>query len=400
MLISKNQYWVYFFAVMSSLIGINLFVYTQGWYVLDISGNNLSVGLSWSLFFTPGLFLLPILGKLLDSSHVKGVLVAFEFLRAAILIIFIPILYFFPKIYVVYLMSAFFGFFFATFYPSIYVVLKRIVPDDMISKYSHMFELSIQIASSVSILISGFLYKKIGFFSLTALGAAFIFISAFLMYTLKLDKNISQKQSFSLLSEYKNFFGLFKEMLKSEKQTKRDYLFGIFHQFPQNITMAANIPLLLYVYETMHKGPVEYGILDALVGVAAMFAGIFWTRYYKISQRRALVILMPFLTGLSFFSIGLIPAKFILPYILFYIMATFLTSAKIQCRAAVLKTTSKEMIGRLTSLYQTVSYILTLSLAFLLSYLSQCMAVQNVFFVLGAFMFVFVIFLSWAYRPQ
>jgi MFS family permease len=111
-----QSYWIYFFAVMFSLIGINLFIYSQGWYVLDISGSKLSVGLSWSLFFTPGLFLLPVVGKLLDSEGAKKVLLFFEFGRAAVLFTFIPVLYLVPTVHMVYIMSAIFGLFFCTFY--------------------------------------------------------------------------------------------------------------------------------------------------------------------------------------------------------------------------------------------------------------------------------------------
>lgn len=397
--VDSRQYWVYFFAVMFSLIGINLFVYSQGWYALDLSGNKLSVGLAWSLFFTPGIFLLPVIGSLLDSDKLKKVMLFFEFGRAFILLAFIPILYYTPNVYILYLMSACFGLFFSTFYPSIYVVLKKIISDEVISKYSHLFETSIQIASSVSILIAGMLYKKIGFFNLVALGALFLISSGVLMLTLKFNAT-NKNTHFSLINEYKSFFNLFGNVFQNKVLEKKQFLFGIFHQFPQNIIFATNIPLLLYVYETMKKGPFEYGILDALVGVVAMIIGMFWTKYYLYSQKKNLVLLMSLFASISFFAIGWVPATGVLPYIMFCFMAAFLVSTKIQCRAAILKSTPAELMGRLTSFYQVITYFITLSLAFFLSFLCQQIKVQSVFLLISLFVFLFFLFLSWVYNPK
>ena len=71
------DYWLYFIAMIISLIGIDLFVYTQGWYMLSLTGSKLAVGLSWSIFFTPSLFFMPVIGRLLDSHYVKKILVFF-----------------------------------------------------------------------------------------------------------------------------------------------------------------------------------------------------------------------------------------------------------------------------------------------------------------------------------
>ena len=85
-------------------------------------------------------------------------------------------------------MSACFGAVFSTFYPSIYVVLKRIVPQKEISRYSHLFELSIQIASAISILLSGFLYELLGFFVLTTIGSVALIISGYMISKLTFEK--------------------------------------------------------------------------------------------------------------------------------------------------------------------------------------------------------------------
>lgn len=396
---ANRDYWLYFFSVLLSLVGIDLFVYTQGWYVLQLTGSHLSVGFSWSIFFTPSLFLLPIMGSLLDSPGVKKVLITFEFLKSAILLLFIPILYLMPSIYFVYLMSALFGIFFSTFYPSIYVVLKKVVPTDLAAKYSHLFELSIQVASMIAMALAGLLYVMLGFLPLIAMGSLLLIFSALIMTRIHIKQNVSF-ESIHLLNEYKKFFDLFKIVFGRKNDNRRTYLFGVLHQFPQNIILAINIPILLYVYNVMKKGPYEYGMLDSVAGLAAFLAGIFWTKYYKKGQSKKLLVSMSLLTVLSFLLIAILHPKSILPYGAFFLMSLFLTSSKIQCRAAVLMTTPAEVMGRLTAFYQTISYALMIMLAFATSYLCYLMSINTVFAFFALLMSAFTLFIIWIYQPE
>jgi MFS family permease len=396
--IENLDYWKYFFVVMLSLIGNGLFLYTQGWYVLDLTRTKLSVGLSWTTFFVPGLFFLPVMGKLLDLPSVKDFLVRLEFIKAFLLLAFIPILHFMPSRHFVYLLSGLSGVAFSVFLPSIYVVLKKILAQEQVSKYSHMLELSIQLASIASVCASGFLYKTFGFLALLGAASAAGISAGMILMTMNIPANRNGSR-LRVLDEYKRFFGAFKEIRHEKSRERKMHLFGILHQFPQNVILALNIPLLLYVYETMRKGPVEYGILDGLLGGAAILTGMYWTKYYRKSQKRRLVLGMPLLSSFFLFCITFIPSAGIAPYAVFCLSFIFLTSSKIQCRAAVLIVTPAETMGRMTSFYQTASYAVMLALALGISCLCQKMPIHAVFLVLGALMMGFTLFLKWAYEP-
>lgn len=90
----------YFISVILSISGIGFFLYTQGWFILNLKGGSLSVGLAWSIFFTPSIFVLPIFGKLLNSVYSKKTIVYSEFLKAFLMIIFIPIIYIYGQIFI------------------------------------------------------------------------------------------------------------------------------------------------------------------------------------------------------------------------------------------------------------------------------------------------------------
>lgn len=405
MIDTNRNFLIYFFIIVLSLAGINLFIYTQSWYVMEISSSKLSVGLAWSIFFTPGLFLLPILGKVLDHYNLNKMLSFFDYSRAIILLIFIPILKMTESVYTVYILSAFIGFLFASFYPSIYVVLKRVIPEEKLAKFSHLIELAIQISSAISIISAGYLYESIGFIKLMLVAVCLLLISGFLYRYMHipndneiepLEIKVLFKNSFmNLIYTIKNFFDN-----SSDKYERNSYLFGLVHLFPQALIMSMNILIVLYVYEVMIKGPVEYGFLDSCIGFAAILASGVWAKYNKLSTNKNMIIVMLIFSMILFISIGILPANTLLPYGLFFLLGFFITSVKMQNRAAVLKITSNNIIGELVSIYQIINYIVTLTLAFIFSYLLQFYNVRELFIFLGVFILFYTIIIWCVYTPN
>lgn len=405
MIDTNRNFLIYFFIIVLSLAGINLFIYTQSWYVMEISSSKLSVGLAWSIFFTPGLFLLPILGKVLDHYNLNKMLSFFDYSRAIILLIFIPILKMTESVYTVYILSAFIGFLFASFYPSIYVVLKRVIPEEKLAKFSHLIELAIQISSATSIIFAGYLYESIGFIKLMLVAVCLLLVSGFLYRYMHIP-NDNEIEPLEIKVLFKNSFMNLIYTIKKffdnslDKYERNSYLFGLVHLFPQALIMSMNILIVLYVYEVMIKGPVEYGFLDSCIGFAAILASGVWAKYNKLSTNKNMIIVMLIFSMILFISIGILPANTLLPYGLFFLLGFFITSVKMQNRAAVLKITSNNIIGELVSIYQIINYIVTLTLAFIFSYLLQFYNVRELFIFLGVFILFYTIIIWCVYTPN
>jgi len=283
----------YFISVILSISGIGFFLYTQGWFILNLKGSSLSVGLAWSIFFTPSIFVLPIFGKLLNSVYSKKTIVYSEFLKAFLMIVFIPIIYIWPNIYLVYLLSSLMGILFAIFIPSLFVILKNVFNDLKTVKYSHLLEISIQIGSTVSIFLSGYIYSAAGFELTLFIGGILTICSAILLMMIPI--NIQGKlEPIHIFKEYKEYVEFtLKSIFRNDKKCGINHLFGILHQFPQNIILILNIPLIIYVDQAMKKSSFQYGIIDASIGLVAMFCGLFWSRHFRMSQKKIFMTCMP-----------------------------------------------------------------------------------------------------------
>lgn len=396
-----KNFWIFFAASILSLIGSNYFIFTQGWYLLYLTGSKTSVGTSWCIFFVPALLFLPLIGSLLDGPNLKKVLMRVEFAKIIIFVSFAVLLKLKPTTTLVYLMSGLYGIFFAMYFPSVYVLLKRLVPANQQTKYSHLTEASLQISNIVGVFSSGFLFQAIGFENLLLLSAGAVGLGLLGLRTLKFEvigQTSSKKQS--LFSGYKKVFGL---LLGQSPETKRldqkTTTFGFFHMFPHAIIMVSNVPLILYVSDIMHKGVREFGVIDALIGLAALGASLLWSRLHSLSERKDVYVALSLISGAVCMAALLVSPEGVSPYVWIFVFGATLVSSKVIARANLVRMVSKEQMGSYSSLFQTVGNAVMLALFALVSMLSHTFDARNLFAILGVAMLGYAIFLVKYYSP-
>jgi MFS family permease len=395
-----KNYWFFFVAALFSLTGVNFYAYTQGWYLLALTGEKLSVGISWSILFLPSLFFLPVMGKMLDTLPLKKVLICFEIAKLGVLASFVLVSQFVESKWIVYLFTSLFGLSFAPFYPSLYVVLKKLTPKSTETKYSHLFEISIQISSIVAVLSAGYLYQSLGFFNLVGLGCACIFISIFFLATIRFPAIGTKVPVSSIFKGYSETWSIAKSIFSNSTLSARQILFGILHQFPQNIVLVGNIPLILFVYEVMKKGPVEFGIMDAIYGVSAMGVSFVWARQHAGSQTKIAFMLSLLGAGLSLCLMSIISVELIWPYLATAILASMLTSSKILSRAAVVRMIPADKMGVMSTSFQTFSYISLITMFFAFSFLSSIYSARIIYGLLGVLLLLFSCGAYFLYVPS
>jgi MFS family permease len=382
-----KNYWIYFWSSLISLIGSNYFIFTHGWYILQLTGQKASVGLTFTLFFLPGLICMPLVGKLLDSVPLKKLLLSFEAYKLFLFITFTIALHFYPLPALVYALAVLYGIAFAPYFPSVYIAVKRLVPSDKQTRFSHISETSLQIANIVSVFSSGFIFQSYGFLVLMLFAAVCILLGSIGM--LKLDLPQEGEKEFStkyLFSGYKEVGSL----IKGRSELSREhFLFGVFHQLPQAVIMSGNIPLLLYVSETMHKGPKEFGVLDALIGVAAFGVSLLWTRWHKLSESPYTQIIVTLLAGITTVGIVFLPPTGASPYFWMLAYGGFLISSKILARATVVRRIPKEQMGLFSTFFQTCGCVMMLSLFFLIGWLNKTLSPTYLFAILGGILIVY-----------
>lgn len=280
----------------------------------------------------------------------RHVQLGFEIVKAAMLWIALVWLFFLPSLAAVYLLSACFGLLFSPFYPATYTLLKGLFADDRVVRYSNLFEVSLQLAGATALFASGFIYERFSFIGIVAASA--VAVTASCGFLLRLESfGTSERTPVSWLQSYWQFFKL--PSLKELRDFR--FLAGLTHQIPQSAILLSNIPMVLYVSQRMHAGPIEYGYIDALYGVVGLGTSLFWTKWPALSKGSVALLLASALGTLGFVAFGALPATSFLPYLYISVLAAGLTSTKLMARATYIESCSTEFVTSYSPFFQLVS---------------------------------------------
>ncbi len=387
---AEKNFWRFFWSTVLSIVGMDFYLFTHGWYLIELGGGKLSIGLSWAIFFIPSLFMLPICARLLKEYPVRQVQLGFEIAKAAMLWVALVWLIFMPSLAAVYILSACFGLLFSPFYPATYTLLKGLFADDRVVRYSNLFEVSLQLAGATALFASGFVYEQFAFTGIIVASA--VAVTASCGFLLRLENfGTAERTSASWIQSYLQFFKL------PPARELKDFRFlaGLTHQIPQSAILLSNIPMVLYVSQKMHAGPIEYGYVDALYGVVGLGTSLFWTKWPGLSKRSGAILLASGLGTLGFIAFGAFPATSFYPYLYISILAAGLTSTKLMARATYIESCSTEFVTQYSPLFQLVSNaVLVIGAYFsgaLMSRFSESAAMLALALVTG----VFALFFPW-----
>jgi MFS family permease len=368
---------------------VNLYTFTQGWYLLELSGQKLSVGLSWTLFFLPSLIIFPLIGRILDSENLKKTLIGLELVKCALLGVLCLLLTWHPSTHLIFGINILLGIAYAPFFPGIYVVLKSVLSQNQLTRYSHLFEVSLQVSNIVSVMASGLIYKAVGFEIILLIGSGLILISCFFLHQIQFKTQSITNKEGKFFSEYKNVIRSSYEAIRSAALTPQQLVVGLFHQFPQTVALISNVPILLYVYQVMKKGPVEYGILDSIFGIAAVAASLFWSHFHVLSEKRQTLFWVTLFSAISILIMGFTSPNLNFPYIVMFFYGAFLISSKILMRASVVRMTPQNKAGTFATLFQSANSLIMIFMFLITSYLSEIWNPPSVFLFLATLMFIY-----------
>ena len=360
-----TPFWIYFCSSFVSLLGSNFLLFSQGWYLLQISGSKASVGLTWSLFFLPSLLVLPFLGQIFDSPRLKAMLERLERAKIFLFVLFFGLLSFSPRPELVLLLSVLYGICFVPYHPSVYVMVKRLVPPESQARYSYFFEISLQLANIIAVLASGWLFDKFGFLTLLLLSAGFVVLG--LLGLRRVDETALTLPAASAVKHtenpYRRLWTLFwKNAGPGGELERRQFWFGVFHQIPQGVILVGNVPMILYVSDVMKKGAWEFGLLDGVFGLAALLISVFWSARKNWIPNVRDNALMSLLGGVTIASVALIPGTGLWPYLWMTFYGALLVSNKLFARAAIVAWVPKEKMGTFSTLFQMTGTMMMMGL--------------------------------------
>lgn len=383
-----RDYWVFFAASLLALLSVNFIVYSSGWYLLHLGSSPMSVGVSFFLFFAPGVLILPIMSTALARKGVARSLVKLQVGSASTVAAIGVWLLFSPSPAAAYILIATLGMFFGYYFPSLYVLVKRIVPMEHVPQRVAQLEVAVQLGSILGVVAAGFLFAHLGFVFLVFSSAAMALLAGFSYACITPgivdgDEHARDSQKGWAFSSTVKCLG----NLVSRQEARSRGWFLVCHGLPQVVVLSLNIPILLYVQDSMKAGSDIYGIFDGIFGVGSMLAGFACMRFSALFGKRAFAIALPVGTMIVIAIARYVPTDGIAPFAWIFMASFVLGITKVQGRTLAIQLFSASQASGEIVATQMLNTIILLLSCWVFTILSADVSAEHIF-AISAFILV------------
>ncbi len=263
------------------------------WFVLQLTGSGLAIGLLGLSFSLPAMFSSPLIGKLLDHFQPRFIMRLDNFLRAAI-IAAIPILYWSGALHLwmVYVLAACAGMLAPATEIGVRVVTPRLVSWKELERANALSSITWDAATLVGPALAGFLLLSISAPAVLLLDVAtFVFMG---MMASSLPR-FAPGRIGALGTRGKRAFLGFGTIIKTRAVLWLTVLTLLF-LFAQGLT---EIALPLYSQRTLHAGSAGYGLLMSAFSAGSLLALALLSQRWTGRDRQGVTLaLILFFSGL------------------------------------------------------------------------------------------------------
>lgn len=284
-----------------SRMGDALAIVALTWFVLQLTGSGLAIGLLVLCFQLPAMVSSPLLGKLLDRFQPRFIMGIDNFWRAAI-IAAIPLLYWSGnlRLWMVYVLALCAGMLAPATEIGVRVVIPRLVSWKELERANALSSISWNAADLVGPALAGFLVLSINAPAVLLLDAAtFLFMGV----TVSLLPRLTQGRAGESGSPGKRSLLGFGAILNTRSLVWLTALTLLF-LFAQGLTEVA-IPL--YSQRTLHAGSAGYGLLMSAFGAGSLLALALLSQRWVGRERQGVTLaLILFFSGLLLLPLLLI----------------------------------------------------------------------------------------------
>lgn len=258
------------------------------WFVLQLTGSGIAIGLVVLCFQLPTIISSPLLGKLLDRYSPRSIM-AFDNIGRCMLVAMIPAMYWSGvlQLWMVYALALLAGILSPATEVGMRVVVPRMVNDEVLERVNALLAVSWDFATLVGPAIAGVLIGLIGAPNVLLFDAA----SFLLMCIVVLAMPDLQREKTGERETPGSWFGF--GTIARMKIVLLLSLLTLLFLFVQGMTEVA-IPL--YSQKTLSAGATGYGLLMSSFGLGSLLSlallSQFWTRNQHPGRSLAAILLL------------------------------------------------------------------------------------------------------------
>lgn len=299
-----------------SRLGDQFTVIALIWFVLQLTGSGVAIGLVVLCFQLPTIISSPLMGKLLDRYQPRTIMAVDNFGRACI-IAAIPALYLFGSLHLwmVYVLALFTGFLSPATEVGCRIVIPRLVSDQELEKANSLSSISWDFSTLVGPASAGILVTVIGALNVLLLDAAsFVLMGAMVLSIPHFQREQANEESDKNHRSMLGFGTIFRM-----KAVRFLTVLTLLFLFAQGL---AEVAIPVYSQNTLGAGVTGYGLLISAFGVGSLLALMIISQFWSRSKQQGFSLAMILIMG-GLFLIPLIFLRTLPVAMLFMALAGF-----------------------------------------------------------------------------
>lgn len=294
--------------VFTTVYGVAL-----AWYVIELTGSSLQMGLILLVSILPKLFFSMFSGVLGDRINKKKLLINLNIIRFIVTLLW-GISLFFREITIVeiYFFTIIFSTIDAFFYPIYSALIPEILNNKNLSRAASFNQMIVRIATIISPSLAGILIIFIplkGFILINALG---FIIAAFFTMRIKHKSNVAEIENKNIFKDLKLGFRYFYK--------KKTIFWSVILITLANIGVVSyNVNLANYINNELNASPKVYGITLTFFSMGS-FITLLALSIIKIEKNRGFIYLLSLFIGGVFFILIPWANNILYIYLIFFII--------------------------------------------------------------------------------
>jgi MFS family permease len=359
-----------FAANMISMFGSGMNSAAVAWYILQVTHNEMALGMLVVLQTVPAMMLLPFSGVIIDREDRRRLVMWLDALRGLI-ILTISILAFLHRVQVwqLYLMNTLVAAGFWMFWPTITALIQELTPEGQFVESNTFLLAGVQGGWLIAGSVVGFMYDHIGLGGVLLIDVSTYVVSFLCYFAVRKGRHVvlrPQELRTDLLaaeSQLQRFWRDIREAVHFLRDRRAVVLLGISWALFLGAMMTGGIVTPSLSDRIFHAGAKGYGWLSAGWGTGAFVSTLYTARAIgSLGGRRALAFSMAALSVCVAFAPV---SRFLyLGMLTYFVMGSARGVGGVAMNSSLMEMVPKHLMGRVQNAFNLFGTFLQLVLAF------------------------------------
>jgi MFS family permease len=278
-----------FVANMISMFGSGMNSSAVAWYILQVTHNEMALGMFVVLQTIPAMLLLPFSGVIIDREDRRRLVMGLDAIRAVI-IVTVAVLAFLHRVQIweLYLMNTLVAAGFWMFWPTITALIQEITPEGQFVQSNTFLMAGVQGGWLLAGAVVGFMYDHVGLGGVLLIDVSTYVVSFLCYFAVRKGRHVVMRPAelradiVAAENQLMQFWHEIREGLHFLRDHRPVILLGISWALFLGAMMVGGIVTPSLSDRVFHAGPKGYGWLSAGWGTGAFVSTLYTERLIKL----------------------------------------------------------------------------------------------------------------------